>query len=131
MKTALICILLYALLIMVLAMSISYFRVRTKKGIGSTDDPNHILNRLIMAHRNNCEYFPVLTVAMLTLANYSPLRWVGGLFYLVLLGRVMYTIGVLTQPLNRVLILRSGGMILTYLTGTSMLVLSLYYVLQF
>lgn len=100
------------------ALAISLVRGKSGCSIGQHPEEDHLLNRLIIAHRNHCEHIPILCILLL-LWGY---RGDGGWFslysgWILCFARILYSIGILTFPLDKANPLRMVGSLLTYLLG--------------
>lgn len=91
-KISLLFVALHALLLIVLAVPVSLYRMRHRIGMG--DGGNALLMRRIRAHANFIEYVPLalLLLLLLELAG-LPAVWLWGFGGMLLLGRVLHAIG--------------------------------------
>ncbi|MBN9416242.1 hypothetical protein ABS71_12415 [bacterium SCN 62-11] len=108
-----------AILQILLALNCSLNRIILKKSHGCEEDPGNSLYRAIVAHRNACEYGPILCVLMLVCSVISSMgagmpTWAVWLGPALVLVRVLHAAGILFFNLRRPNLLRRLGAIGTY-----------------
>lgn len=118
MKIAVICVASLAVLQFGLAMNCSLNRRRGKVSHGMKDDPDDPLYRAVVAHRNCCEYAPMLAILMLLLQAYGTASaWMLYLPPVVVIARVVHAFGILHFTLRKPNWLRVLGTAATYTLG--------------
>ena len=120
MAYALVSVACLALLQILLALNCSLNRIMLKKSHGCDEDPANSLYRAIVAHRNACEYGPILCILVLVCAGISAMgiplpTWSAWLGPALVLIRVCHAAGILFFNLRRPNALRRLGAIGTYL----------------
>lgn len=109
-----------AALQILLALNCSLNRIILKRSHGCDEDPENSLYRAIVAHRNACEYAPILCILLLVCAMIAAMgsglpAWTVWLGPAVVLVRVCHAASILLYSLRRPTILRRIGAIGTYL----------------
>jgi uncharacterized membrane protein YecN with MAPEG domain len=123
---ALICTAILGLLLFGLGLAVSIQRFREKRGMGSSDDPKNLLNKLVRAHANTAEFAPFLAVLYLFMGSRDPSPLVLGLIVAATVCRILLVLGlVAVRSLARPNPARFTGALGTYLTGAALSVLLL------
>ena len=121
MDITLICVASLALLQLMLAMMVSLQRIRGRISQGMPEDSEHPLCLAVVAHRNACEYIPLMCLLLVLLQiKGSPLwsTWMGPLCVLV---RVAHAISIVHFGLRRPSLLRRLGAGGTYAVTLTMI----------
>lgn len=119
MAYALVSVACLALLQILLALNCSLNRIMLKKSHGCDEDPANSLYRAIVAHRNACEYGPILCILLLVCSGIAAMgtelpawsTWLGPALVFI---RVSHAAGILFFNLRRPNALRRLGAIGTY-----------------
>lgn len=109
-----------AALQVLLALNCSLNRIILKRSHGCEEDPANSLYRAIVAHRNSCEYGPILCILMLVCSVIASMgsgmpTWAAWLGPALVLIRVCHAAGILFYNLRRPNMLRRLGATGTYL----------------
>ncbi|MBX3169750.1 MAG: MAPEG family protein [Candidatus Eremiobacteraeota bacterium] len=108
-----------AALQILLALNCSLNRIILKRSHGCDEDPENSLYRAIVAHRNACEYGPILCILLLVCSVIAAMgsgmpAWAVWLGPAVVLVRVCHAASILLYSLRRPTILRRIGASGTY-----------------
>jgi len=111
-----------AVLQILLALNCSLNRIILKRSHGCDEDPENSLYRAIVAHRNSCEYGPILSILLLVVGMIASMgagmpAWYAALGPAVVFVRVCHAASILLFSLRRPTILRRIGAGGTYLLG--------------
>lgn len=128
MKYTMIAIACLGLLQMLLAINVSINRIQGRVSSGTPDDVEHPLHRAIVAHRNACEFGPILCVLLLALQLGPSPYWSIYLGPVTVLLRTAHAIGLTQFSLRRPNMLRRLGAGGTYVLSL-VLVGTLFYTL--
>lgn len=123
-----------AALQILLALNCSLNRIILKRSHGCEEDPANSLYRAIVAHRNSCEYGPILCILLLVCSVIASMgsgmpAWAVWLGPALVLVRVGHAAGILFFNLRRPNLLRRLGAIGTY--GLSLLLCGLVFYSRF
>ncbi len=122
---ALACTAVLGFLLFGLGLVVSLTRGKTQVLIGVTDDPDHILNRIVRVHGNTAEYAPFLALLFLLCGARQPGALVLGLIVAATAGRLIFVAGLLSaRTLRRPSVLRFVGSALTYGCGMALSVIA-------
>lgn len=111
-----------AALQILLALNCSLNRMILRKSHGCEEDPANSLYRAIVAHRNACEYAPILCILLLVCSMIAAMgsgmpTWAVWLGPVLVLARVSHAAGILFFNLRRPNFLRRVGATVTYLAS--------------
>ncbi len=111
-----------AALQILLALNCSLNRIILRRSHGCDEDPENSLYRAIVAHRNSCEYGPILCILLLVCSMIAAMgsgmpAWAVWLGPALVLTRVCHAAGILFFNLRRPNMLRRLGAIGTYLAS--------------
>lgn len=109
-----------ALLQLLLAIHVSMQRGRSKIICGMPDDPEHPLHRAVAAHRNACEYIPLLCLLILIPQVHGAPEWSLWLGPALVLARCSQALGLLNFTLTRPNPFRMLGSALTFGLGLTL-----------
>ncbi len=120
-----------AALQILLALNCSLNRIILKRSHGCDEDPENSLYRAIVAHRNACEYGPILCILLLVCAMISTYgsgmpTWAVWLGPALVAVRVCHAASILMFSLRRPTIWRRIGAIGTYVLSLLLCALIVY-----
>lgn len=121
MDITLICVASLALLQISLAMMVSLQRIRGRVSQGMPDDPEHPLCLAVVAHRNACEYVPLMCLLLILLQLKGSPLWATWLGPICVLVRVAHAVSIIHFGLRRPSLLRRLGAGGTYLATLTMI----------
>lgn len=117
MKFTMISIACLGLLQMLLAVNVSLNRIRGRISSGQPEDVEHPLHRAIVAHRNACEFTPLLCLLLLCVQFGASPIWTIWLGPISVLLRTFHAIGLISFSLRRPNMMRRLGAAGTYVLG--------------
>lgn len=123
---ALVCTGVLAVLLFGLGLAVSGARLRSRRLVGITDDPDALLNRLVRAHGNTSEYAPTLAVLFVLLGWIAPTTAALAAMVGATACRLLFVVGMLSaRTLTRPNPVRFVGALGTYVFGLWLAVLLL------
>lgn len=115
MSISLICIAALALLQFLLAINVSLNRMSSRMSHGVPEDPSAPLYRAVVAHRNACEYHPMLALLLYILPFAGQPAWSLWLGPAIVAVRTIHALSLIGSSLARPTPLRRLGAAGTYL----------------
>ncbi|HXJ34781.1 MAG TPA: MAPEG family protein [Candidatus Eisenbacteria bacterium] len=118
MYLAAVCAGILGLLVFGLGIAVSMTRGATNTVIGFNPDPADRLYKMIRAHGNATEFNPMLAILILFVGSRQPAAWLGWVFVIAALSRVLHAAGMIMSPtLAKPQPLRATGAVGTYVCG--------------